>query len=231
MLIIQYKNFTVNIKTLSRIKDEGIFMLNYFWIGMMIIGFVTAAFTGKIDETVNAMFESCSGAVQLCIGLLGVMCFWCGIVKIAEKSGLTEKFAKLARPFIKFLFPRASKSDRALSAIVMNFAADILGLGNAATPLGIKACQEIKNVEVQEKGLSYRKEASDEICMFLIINMACIQLIPATVIAMRAAAKSSNPSSILAPTWIVSIISFVLSIVLAKLFAGFKRRFNKKVKI
>lgn len=187
-------------------------MLNYIWCGMILISFLVAIFTGKIDAVTNGAFEGAAAAVETSIGLLGTMCLWTGLSKVAEKSGLIEVFAKLLRPITKIIFPRLKKDSVALRAIVMNMVANLLGMGNAATPLGISAMKELDKIN---KG---RSVASDEMCMFVVINTASIQLIPATVISLRQMYGSLNPSEIIVPVWLASICAVTVGVMAAKLF-------------
>lgn len=198
---------------------------------MLLAGFICSFFTGKTEAAVNAVFDGASGAVELCIGLLGVMCLWSGIVKIAENSGLTNFISEKCKPFIRLLFPGISKDDKAVSAVVMNMAANFLGLGNAATPMGIKACREIKRVQIEKYGFSGGQDAGPDMCMFIIINTASIQLIPATTIALASAAGSVNPGNIMLPVWITSSITFFISVVMAKIMAGVKQRSIYRLKL
>ncbi len=193
-------------------------MLNYIWGGMIIISFVVSIFTGRIDETAKAAMEGAGGAVETCIGLLGVMCLWTGIAKISENSGLTKIFAKLLRPITKLIFPKLKPGSAALDAIVMNMVANLLGMGNAATPLGIKAMKELDKLN------KHKSSASDEMCMFVVVNTASIQLIPATVIALRQASGSANPAEIVVPVWICSVCAVTVGIIAAKLMTGGSKR-------
>lgn len=204
----------LNIFNIYNKKREALFMLNYIWCGMIIISFIVSVFTGQIDNTAKAAMEGAGAAVETCVGLLGVMCLWTGIAKIAENSGLTEVFAKILRPITKIMFPRLKDNSAALHAIVMNMVANLLGMGNAATPLGIRAMHELDKINCD------KKTASDEMCMFVVVNTASIQLIPATVIALRQVYGSQNPSEIVVPVWICSICAVTVGITAAKLFAA-----------
>lgn len=187
-------------------------MLNYIWGGMIVVSFVTAIFTGRIDAVTNGAMEGAASAVDTCLGLLGSMCLWTGIAKIAEHSGLVEVFARLLRPVTKIIFPKLKSNSAAHQAIVMNMVANILGMGNAATPLGIAAMKELDK-------LNGRKSvASDEMCMFVVVNTASIQLIPATVISMRQMYGSAAPSEIVIPVWISSILAVTVGVAAAKIF-------------
>lgn len=187
-------------------------MLNYIWCGMIILSFGVAAFTGKIDAVTNSAMDGAAAAVETCIGLLGSMCLWTGLAKIAENSGLIEVFARLLRPITKLIFPKLKKNSAALRAIVMNMVANLLGMGNAATPLGICAMKELDKLN---KGKS---TASDEMCMFVVVNTASIQLIPSTVISLRQMYGSANPSEIVVPVWLCSICLVTIGVVAAKCF-------------
>ncbi len=184
-------------------------MLNYIWMGMLIIGFVVGMLNGRLEQVTQAAFNSAGRAVELSIGLLGMMCLWSGLMHIAEKSGLLKFIARMARPLLRLLFPQLANNDKALGAIVMNLAANFLGLGNAATPLGIRAMSELQKVNRS------RDTASDSMCMFLVLNTSAIQLIPTTVIALRSSAGSAVPSEITACIWIASICASITGIVAA----------------
>lgn len=187
-------------------------MLNYIWCGMILISFVTALFTGRIDSVTNGAMEGAGAAVETCIGLLGTMCLWTGLAKIAENAGLVQIFAKLLRPITKIIFPKLKPDSPAMRAIVMNMVANLLGMGNAATPLGISAMRELDRLN------HGKATASDEMCMFVVINTASIQLIPSTVISLRQMYGSLNPSEIIVPVWICSICAAAVGIAMAKFF-------------
>ena len=162
-------------------------MINYIWVILIFFGILVAIFTGNGAEISTTIVGSADSTVKFIIGLVGIMCFWCGVMKIAEKSGLTQKLARLMKPLLKFLFKDAGKDEKALGAIVMNLTANMMGLSNAATPFGIKAMEEMDRLNT-EKGV-----ASNDMALFLVLNAACIQLVPSTVLSIRAAAGSSNP--------------------------------------
>ena len=184
-------------------------MLNMIWIAMLAIGIIAGIINGTIEEVMAAAFDAAGEAVTFCLGLMGILCLWCGFVKIGSAAGLMEGMAQLFRPLIRKLFPDIAHDDKAVSAIVMNLAADMLGLGNAATPLGIHACKEIKRAAGQK--------ANRSIFFFLLLNTVSVQLIPSTVIAMRAEAGAIAPSDILIPVWIVSGATCILGVILAKI--------------
>lgn len=203
-------------------------MLNIIWIAMLVIGLIVGMINGTIEEVTTAAFDAAGEAVTFCLGLMGILCLWCGFVRIAEAAGLMEGMARLFRPLIRKLFPDLAQDDGAVSAIVMNLAADMLGLGNAATPLGIHACKEIKRAEQQRYGRKSLYAPTRSICLFLLLNTVSVQLVPSTVIAMRAEAGSVAPSDILVPVWIVSGVTCVVGLVLAKICERF---YTKKMEL
>lgn len=190
-------------------------MLNHIWLGMLVIGFVVSIMSGKVEEVTAAAIDSASQAVELSISLLGIMCLWTGLMNIAEKSGLVRYISRRLRLVLKFLFPEIPARHPAMGAVVMNLAANILGLGNAATPLGLKAMTELDKLNPK------KSVATDAMCMFLVLNTSIMQLIPATVIAIRAACGSSNPSEIIAPVWAVSALSMAVGILAVKFLSRF----------
>jgi len=196
-------------------------MLNYIWMGMLIIGFAVGIMNGRIDAVTQAAMDSAKTAVELSIGLLGIMCLWTGLMGIAEKSGLVQAIARTIRPLMYFLFPGVPKRHPAIGAIVMNLVANFLGLGNAATPLGLKAMAELQKLNSQ------KDTATDAMSMFLVLNTAAIQLIPATIIAVRSAEGSSNPAEIIGTIWVASICASIAGVAAVKLLAAAGRR-NRK---
>jgi spore maturation protein A len=182
-------------------------MLNYVWMFMLIAGFLISMLNGRLDQTVQAALSSSQSAVELSIGLTGIICLWSGLMNIAQKSGMIRIIARLTRPILKILFPKIAKNDRAMGAIVMNLAANFLGLGNAATPLGIRAMSELQKVNAK------KDTASDPMCMFLVLNTSAIQLIPTTIIAIRSNAGSAAPSEITACVWAASLCATIAGVV------------------
>ncbi len=185
-------------------------MMNYIWSGLILISLLVSVFTGKLEATTAAAMTGAADAVTTCISLLGIMCLWTGLAKIAEKSGLVDVFAKVMRPLTKLLFPKLKKDSPALNAIVMNMVANLLGMGNAATPLGLKAMKELDKLNHSSPS------ASNEMCMFVVINTASLQLIPTTLIALRQTFGSVNPGIIIVPVWIVSICALTVGVLAAK---------------
>ena len=186
-------------------------MLNYLWGCMILIGVVYAALTGNIDSVTSGALDGAKDAVSLCITMLGVMAFWCGLMEIAEKSGLIDKCKCGVAPLISWLFPNVPRQSRAFSYITTNMISNFLGLGWAATPAGIRAMQELSELN------GHNSVASCDMCTFLVINISSIQLIPVNIIAYRSQYGSANPTSILFP----SIISTTCSTFVAVIFCRF----------
>ena len=186
-------------------------MINFIWFVMIVIGILVGLFTGNGEGISNAMISSVDGTVKLILGLLGLMCFWCGVMKVAEKSGLTGKLAQLLKPILKLIFKEAAKDEKALGAIVMNITCNMMGLGNAATPFGIKAMQEMDRLNKQ-KG-----KATNDMALFLVLNAACIQLVPSSIISYRAAAGSSNPGAIIIPAIISTACAAIVGVICCKI--------------
>ena len=180
-------------------------MLNGLWAGMILIGIIFGAWNGKMPELTNAALDSSKDAVSLCITMLGVMAFWCGIMEIAEKAGLVKKAAEKLRPVIRFLFPQLPVGNKANEQIAINFIANILGLGWAATPAGLEAMEELQKLEEDRRlgkaagPVRKRGVASNEMCTFLIVNISSLQLIPVSVIAYRSQYGSVNPTAVVGP--------------------------------
>ena len=186
-------------------------MINYIWFVMIFLGLIVGIFTGNGEGISNAIIGSFDSTVSFIIGLVGLMCFWCGVMKVAEKSGFTEKLAKLMKPILKLIFKESAKDEKALGAIVMNITANMMGLGNAATPFGIKAMEEMDRLN-NEKG-----RASNDMALFLVLNAACIQLVPSTVLSIRAAAGSTNPGVIILPAIISTGTAAIVGVICCKI--------------
>lgn len=195
-------------------------MLNYIWIGLLMIGFAFGIVNGRLDDVTKAAMDSAQTAVTVCIGLLGVMCLWTGLMKVAEKSGLIRIIGRAVRPVLVFLFPEIPKDHPALGAIVMNLVANFLGLGNAATPLGLKAMKELQSINKD------KKTATNAMCMFLVLNTAAIQLVPANIIALRTSAGSKKPAEIIICIWISSVSATIMGIIAAKMLSAVWKKDN-----
>lgn len=252
-------------------------MLNYLWTAMLIIGVVVGAFTGNMQNISNAVVTSAQEAVDLCITMLGIMVMWTGVMKIAEKSGLLEKMTSKFRPVIRFLFPNIPDQHPAGEYIATNCVANILGLGWAATPAGLKAMTELKKLNEERCAVAQNDEtapagekrprqagnaralagntqalagnaqalagnargdggrkkmckadgndrrhcgasvASNEMCTFLILNISSLQLIPVSIIAYRSQYGSANPTAIVGPAILATLVSTVVAVVFIKL--------------
>lgn len=186
-------------------------MINYIWFAMIFFGIIFALFTGNADKITEAIVGGSNNTVNFVIELTGIMCFWCGVMKVAEKSGLTKILAKILRPALKVLFKDAAKDEKALGAIVMNLTANMMGLSNAATPFGIKAMEEMDRLNKKSS------IASNDMALFLVMNAACIQLVPTTIISIRAAAGSQNPGIIIIPAIISTGVALIVGIVCCKI--------------
>ncbi len=192
-------------------------MINYIWAALIVIGFVVGAINGNIQEVTDAAIENAETAVNIALGLIGVMTLWLGIMKVAEDAGLVQKLANLIKPITTRLFPDVPADHPAMGAIIMNFAANILGLGNAATPLGLKAMQELQKLNDK------KDTATDAMVMFLAINTSSLTVIPATTIGILSAAGGTNPTNIIGPTLIATTTSTVVAIIAAKMLEKMPR--------
>lgn len=183
---------------------------------------VYGAATGKVAEVGNAALDSSKEAVELCISMLGIMALWTGVMKIAEVSGLTGKFIRLVRPLLRFLFPDVPEDSKANDYIASNMMANILGLGWAATPFGLKAMEELQKINLARGG---KKEvASRSMCAFLIINISSLQLIPVNIIAYRGQYGAVNPAEIVGPAIVATAVSTLAAVIFVKIMNGRDRR-------
>ncbi|MGG4011890.1 nucleoside recognition domain-containing protein [Bacillus smithii] len=187
-------------------------MVNYIWVGMTIIGLLFAMVNGNMDKVNEAIFETAGQAVTLCIGLISVLVFWLGMMRIAQESGMLDKMSKAFRPLVRRLFPEVPPDHPALGYIVSNMMANLFGLGNAATPLGIKAMEQLKKLN------GGKETASRSMITFLAINTSSITLIPTTVIAVRITYHSSSPTEIVGPTLVSTVFSAIFGILIDRYF-------------
>jgi spore maturation protein A len=187
-------------------------MVNYIWVFMTIIGIIFAMINGTMEEVNKAIFVGAKEAVTLCIGLISILVFWLGMMRIAEESGLLKRLSKLFRPLVKILFPEVPANHPAMGYILSNMISNMFGLGNAATPLGIKAMEELKKLN------GGKNSASRSMVTFLAINTASITIIPTTVIAIRMNYHSASPTEIVVPTIIATIISAIGAILIDRYF-------------
>ena len=188
-------------------------MLNIIWPLFIIVSFIYGIFAGRVNEINNEIFNSLESAVQLCITFLGTICLWSGIMQIASSTTLIKKLSNVLRPIMRFLFPDVKENDKEHKEISMNIVANLLGLGNAATPLGLKAMSTM-----QEKNEN-KKVINNSMAMLIVLNTASLQIIPTTVIAIRSSLGSENPTSIIVPVWIATIISCISVIIVTKILS------------
>ena len=191
-------------------------MLNYLWAGMILLGVLYAAFTGNMSEVTNAALDSAGEAISLCITMAGVMALWMGLMEIGQKCGIMERLTRAIGPFLNFMFPRIPKNHPAREYIATNIIANVLGLGWACTPAGLKAMEELANLERERGNPQYLentevkgRSASNEMCIFLILNISSLQLIPVNMIAYRSQYGSVNPAVIVAPAIVATLVSTV----------------------
>jgi len=187
-------------------------MVNIIWVALTVIGIIFAMINGTMDKVNEAIFKGASDAVTLCIGLISVLVFWLGIMKIAENAGLLKKLSFLFKPIVKRLFPEVPNDHPAMGYILSNMMANMFGLGNAATPLGIKAMEELRNLN------GGKNEATRSMITFLAINTSSITLIPTTVIAIRMTYNSASPTEIVGPTIIASLCATMGAILIDRYF-------------
>lgn len=184
-------------------------MLNYIWPIIIIISFIYSIFNGNTAQLNNSIFESLKDVVSLAMTLVGTMSLWCGLMEIVKNTSIMNKLTKLLRPLLKWLFPEANQN--ALEDISVNTVSNILGLGNAATPAGIKAMQELQETNKDKKRLS------NSMMMLIVLNTTSIQIIPTTVIAIRTVLNSSNPTGIILPIWFSTIIGTLVGVITTKI--------------
>lgn len=197
-------------------------MLNYIWAFMILVGVAYAAFTGNISAVTDAALDSAGEAISLCITMAGVMALWMGLMEIAQSSGLIAKMTKGLTPFLRFMFPRIPRDHPAGEYIATNVIANILGLGWACTPAGLKAMEELGRLEEERGNSAYGKKggvraASNEMCTFLILNISSLQLIPVNMIAYRSQYGSVNPAGIIAPAIAATFVSTLTAVIYCKL--------------
>ena len=193
-------------------------MINYLWAFMIIVAVAISIANGKIAELSTAAIASVKDAALMCINLIGAYSLWLGILNIAKKSGLTEKISNALGRVIATLFKGVQRGSRAASFIALNISANILGMGNAATPFGLKAMRELQDINTD------KKKASDAMCMLLVVNSSALQILPMTVIALRSAAGAKNPADIIVTTFISTVCAALIGICIAKLLENRKRK-------
>lgn len=193
-------------------------MINVIWLVMILSGILMAGLKGNPEIITDAAFSASKAAVRYSLELIGVMGFWLGMMRIAEEAGLIRLFARLLRPVTRPLFPSIPEGHPAMGTILMNISANILGLGNAATPFGLKAMEQLQSLNPQ------KEKASDAMCTFLAINTACITLLPTMIIGIRLSASSGNATEIIGPTLFATSMGMAIAIICDRLFRTFKKR-------
>ncbi len=193
-------------------------MMNYVWAGMVLLSIICAFINGKSAELTSAIIDAGNQAVTVFITLYGIMVLWGGLMKIAEKSGVTAFIGKMMYPVLHLLFPRLKKGGQELNAISMNITANLFGMGNAATPLGIDAMHKLQLINEN------KSTASNEMIIFVVMNSACMRLIPTTVAMLRTNHGSKNPMEILLPGLITSACALTAGLIASKLYGKLRRR-------
>lgn len=184
----------------------------WLWTGMVAVSLVFGILTGSVGELGGAALEGATAAVELCVSMAGIMCLWTGVMEVMEQCGLSAALARLFRPLLRRLFPNASRDPETLAAISANLSANLLGLGNAATPAGVRAAQAMAR---ELRG----SKASDELCLLVVLNTASIQLLPVTIAAVREAAGAAVPFDILPAVWVTSLCSVTVGLLTGKCLA------------
>ncbi len=189
--------------------------MTWVWSGMVILSLAFGLFTGNLDAVANAAMEGAGSAIELSVSMAGVLCLWTGVMEVMNACGLSAKLARAFRPLLRRLLPEASRDGETLAAVSANMSANLLGLGNAATPLGIRAARRMA------RGCD--GEASNELCLLVVLNTASIQLIPATIATVRAAKGCKTPFDILPAVWLASVLSVIAGLLMAKLLSTLGR--------
>lgn len=195
-------------------------MVNKIWLGLIVIGFLFAAVKGDINTVTQAAFDGAATGVTVCFGLISVLVFWLGMMRMAEEAGLIKTISKMLGPVVSYLFPDVPKDHPAMGFILTNMSANVLGLGNAATPMGIKAMQQLQELN------PHKDTASPAMCTLLALNTASITLIPTTLIAIRLNFNSANPAEIVGSTLIATGIATMAAIIADRFYS---RRYSRKI--
>lgn len=190
--------------------------MSVLWVGMILAAILCALATGRTEAVAAAAVTGAADAVELCISMAGILCLWMGIMEVMSRSGLSGKLARLLRPVLRRLFPAFARDEEVMAAVSANMSANLLGLGNAATPLGLEASRLMAR---HTPGV-----ASDGLCMFVVCNTASIQLIPTTVASLRSAAGCPTPFDILPATWLASTLSVLAGVTAAKIMSRLYRK-------
>ncbi|MDE7477773.1 MAG: nucleoside recognition protein [Lachnospiraceae bacterium] len=207
-------------------------MMNYIWGGMLIIGIIFSVITGNMQAVTDAVLQSSKEAVTLGISMLGIVAFWTGLMEVAGEAGVITGLTRLISPFMRFLFPNIPEGHRAWDSLSANFVANILGLGWAATPAGLRAMSDLEQLERERGNNEYMeieaasdniqshvaraRTASNEMCTFLVMNISSLQLIPVNIIAYRSQYGSANPAAVIAPAIVATFFSTVVAVIYCK---------------
>ncbi|WP_027719389.1 nucleoside recognition domain-containing protein [Desulfovirgula thermocuniculi] len=194
-------------------------MVNYIWLGMIVSGIVVAAAHGQVEAVTRAVLEGADKAVKTSLNLVAILTFWLGMMRLAEASGLVSALAYLVRPVTRFLFPEVPPDHPAMGAIIMNLSANILGLGNAATPMGLVAMQELQKLNRGDP-----KTATASMCTFLALNTSCLTLIPTTIIGIRTIYGSADPTAIVGTTIFATACGMTMAVIVDRLLRHFYGR-------
>ncbi|WP_044640282.1 nucleoside recognition domain-containing protein [Risungbinella massiliensis] len=187
-------------------------MMHYIWLGMIVSGVVAAILQGRVEVITSAALTGAKDAVAVCIGLISILVFWLGMMKIAQDAGLLDKLAKVLGPVAKFLFPGVPEKHPAMGYILSNMSANLFGLGNAATPMGLKAMEELQKLN-DNKGT-----ATPAMCTLLALNTSGLTLIPTTIIGIRMKYESTNPTDIIGPTLLATMVATGFAILLDRYY-------------
>ena len=191
--------------------------MNYIWLFIIVFSFVCAIFNGTLSQLSESVFTGCADAVSLCLKVCGMLCFWCGMMNVAENAGICSAVAKILRPLFRILFPGYRSNPEIMNSVSMNVTANLLGLGNAATPLGINA---IRKMQLQNTD---KQRVTPDMMTFVVINTAALKIIPTTVGALRSAAGAENPMDIIVCVWISSAFALVTAVTAVKITGRFRK--------
>jgi len=193
-------------------------LVNIVWLGLILFGIIAAAANGRIEAVTAAALNGAQTAVSTALGLIGILAFWCGVMKVAEAAGLVRILSMIVQPLIRLLFPSIPRNHPAFGAIVMNLSANVLGLSNAATPMGLIAMREMQKLNPRPD------TASDAMCTFLALNTACITLIPATIIGIRTMYGSADPTAVVGTTILATALGMTAAVLADVLLRRLYRR-------
>lgn len=197
-------------------------MMNYIWGAMVVFSFISALFSGNMQTLSDSVVTSGQDAINLVVKLTGMMCLWGGVMKIAEKAELTQLISKMLSPLFSVLYKNIDKNSKTAQAMSMNITANLLGLGNAATPLGLEAMRRMQESNPD------KTKATDDMVVFVVMNSAAMRLIPTTVATLRTQFGSANPMEIMPATWVSTIFSLIAGVMTAKIISGIM---NKKISV